>query len=191
MSPNSKYIAIFDSDDISMPERLGKQANFLEKNLDYGLIGSHTYIIDENSEIMGYRKYETNLKKIIKNMVKKNQFAQPSVMIRKSVLDEVGFYDEKYTRCQDYELWFRIAKSFKIGILDEFLIKYRISKTQGKSTHLKETLKFTLDIQKKWLFDKKFFSIFGIIYYGLEHLMYFLPSKIILKLFKILTYEKT
>ncbi|MBA2857947.1 glycosyltransferase involved in cell wall biosynthesis [Methanococcus maripaludis] len=190
MSPDSKYIAIFDSDDISMPERLEKQVAFLEKNPDYGLIGSHTYIINENSKIIGYRKYETNLKKIIKNMVKKNQFAQPSVMIRKSVLDEVGFYDEKYTRCQDYELWFRIAKSFKIGILDEFLIKYRISKTQGKSTHLKETLKFTLDIQKKWLFDKKFFSIFGIIYYGLEHLMYFLPSKFVLKLFKVLNYEK-
>uniref|UniRef100_A9AAL8 Glycosyl transferase family 2 n=1 Tax=Methanococcus maripaludis (strain C6 / ATCC BAA-1332) TaxID=444158 RepID=A9AAL8_METM6 len=189
MSPHSKYIAIFDSDDVSMPERLEKQINFSEKNVDYGLIGSHTLIIDENSKIIGYRKYETDLKKIIKNMVKKNQFAQPSVMIRKSVLDDVGYYDEKYTRCQDYDLWFRIAKSFKIENLDEFLIKYRISKTQGKSTHLKESLDFTLDIQKKWLFDKKFFSIFGVFYYIGEHLMYFLPSKVVLKLFKVLNYD--
>ncbi|MBA2862110.1 glycosyltransferase [Methanococcus maripaludis] len=190
MSPNSKYIAIFDSDDISLPERLEKQVMFLEKNLDYGLIGSHTLIIDESSAIIGSRKYETDFKKIIKNMVKKNQIAQPSAMIGKSVLNEVGHYNEKYTRCQDYELWFRIAKVFKIGNLDEFLIKYRVSKTQGKTTNLKETLKFTLDIQKKWLFDKKFFSIFGVIYYFLEHLMYFLPTNVVLKLFKVLNYEK-
>jgi len=191
MSPTSKYIAIFDSDDVSMPERLEKQIAFLEKNPDYGLIGTHTYIINESSEIIASRKYETDLKKIIKNMLKKSPVAQPSVMVRTSVLEDVGHYNEKYTRCQDYELWFRIAKSFKIGNLDEFLIKYRVSKTQGKSTHLKETLKFTIDIQKKWLFDKKFLSISGVFYYIGEHLMYFLPSKVVLKLFKILTYDTT
>jgi hypothetical protein len=112
-------------------------------------------------------------------------------MIRKLVLNDIGHYNEKYTRCQDYDLWFRIAKNFKISNLDEFLIKYRISKTQGKSTHLKESLEFTLDIQKKWLFDKKFFSIFGVFYYIGEHLMYILPSNVVLKLFKVLTYENT
>ncbi|MBA2859851.1 glycosyltransferase [Methanococcus maripaludis] len=189
MSPASKYIAIFDSDDISMPERFEKQIKFLEKNPDYGAVGSHTFIIDENSEIIGKRKYETDFKKIIKNIIKKSPVAQPSVMIGKSVLNEVGHYNEKYTRCQDYELWFRIAKVFKIGNLDEFLIKYRVSKTQGKTTNLKETLKFTLDIQKKWLFDKKFFNIFGLIYYCMEHTMYFLPTKVVLKLFKVLNYD--
>jgi glycosyltransferase involved in cell wall biosynthesis len=191
MSPASKYIAIFDSDDISMPERFEKQIKFLEKNPDYGAVGSHTFIIDENSEIIGKRKYETDFKKIIKNIIKKSPVAQPSVMIKKSVLNEVGPYNEKYTRCQDYELWFRIAKDYKIGNLDESLIKYRVSKTQGKTTNLKETLKFTLDIQRNWIFNKKFFSIVGIIYYCLEHLMYFLPSPIVLKLFKVLTYENT
>ncbi|MBM7409116.1 glycosyltransferase family 2 protein [Methanococcus maripaludis] len=190
MSSNSKYIAIFDSDDISMPERLEKQVAFLEKNPDYGLVGSHTLIIDENSEIIGYRKYETDFKKIIKNMLKKNQFAQPSVMIRKSAIYNVGFYDDEFEVCEDYDLWFKFAKNYKIINIDEFLLKYRISNTQSKSTKLKKTLIYTLKVQKKWLFDKKFFNIFGLIYYGLEHLMYFLPSKVVLKLFKVLNYEK-
>jgi glycosyltransferase involved in cell wall biosynthesis len=190
MSPNSKYIAIFDSDDISMPERLGKQVAFLEKNPDYGLVGSHTLIIDENSEIIGYRKYETDFKKIIKNMLKKNQFAQPSVMIKKSALLNTGYYDDEFEVCEDYDLWFKFAKNYKIINIDEFLLKYRISNTQSKSTKLKKTLIYTLKVQKKWLFDKKFFNIFGLIYYGLEHLMYFLPSKVVLKLFKVLNYEK-
>ncbi|MBA2846972.1 glycosyltransferase involved in cell wall biosynthesis [Methanococcus maripaludis] len=190
MSSNSKYIAIFDSDDISMPERLEKQFNFLEKNLDYGLIGGHTYIINESSEIIASRKYETNFKKIIKNIIKKSPVAQPSVMIRKSALLNVGYYNEKYDVCEDYDLWFKIANNYKIGNLDEFLLKYRITKTQSKTTQLKKTLKNTLKIQKKWLFNKKFFSVFGVIYYFLEHLMYFLPSKFVLKLFKVLNYEK-
>ncbi|WP_459200947.1 glycosyltransferase family 2 protein [Methanococcus sp. CF] len=190
MSLNSKYIAIFDSDDVSMPERLEKQVNFLEKNLDYGLIGSHTLIIDENSKIIGYRKYETDFKKIIKNMVKKNQFAQPSVMIKKSVLNEVGYYDEVFEVCEDYDLWFKFANNYKIGNLNEDLLKYRITKTQSKSTKLKKTLSHTLKIQKKWLFNKKFFSVFGVIYYCLGYLMYFLPSKFVLKLFKVLNYRE-
>ncbi|MBA2850515.1 glycosyltransferase involved in cell wall biosynthesis [Methanococcus maripaludis] len=190
MSKNSKYIAIFDSDDVSMPKRLEKQVNFLEKNLKFGLIGGHTYIINESSKIIASRKYETDFKKIIKNMIKKSPVAQPSVMIRKSVLDDVDHYDEKYDVCEDYDLWFKIANNYKIGNLDEFLLKYRITETQSKSTKLKKTLRHTLKIQKKWLFNKKFFSVFGVIYYGLEHLMYFLPSKVVLKLFKVLNYEK-
>jgi hypothetical protein len=111
-------------------------------------------------------------------------------MIKKSALLNTGYYDDEFEVCEDYDLWFKFAKNYKIINIDEFLLKYRISNTQSKSTKLKKTLIYTLKVQKKWLFDKKFFNIFGLIYYGLEHLMYFLPSKVVLKLFKVLNYEK-
>lgn len=190
VSNTAKYIAVMDSDDVSMNTRIEKQVDFLENNLDFGAIGGHTYIINEDSKIIAERKYETNPEKISKIIIKKSPLANPVSMIRKSVIKELGGYNEKYLRCHDYEMWFRIAENHKLGNIDEYLLKYRLSTTQGKTTHLKDTLRYTLDIQRKWLFNKNFFSISGLLYHLGEYLMYALPSGVILKLFKKMTYKK-
>jgi glycosyltransferase involved in cell wall biosynthesis len=192
MSPASKYIAIFDSDDISMPERFEKQIKFLEKNPDYGAVGSHTFIIDENSEIIGKRKYSTSYAKIKKEILLRSPFAQPSVIIRSAVLDKVGIYstDGKYDRSRDYDLWIRIFDKYKINNLDQFLIMYRISKTQGKTTHLKETINSTIQVQSKWLFKKNYFSINALFKVYSEHCLLILPENFVLWLFKKLNYIK-
>ena len=189
---NSKYFAIFDSDDISMSNRLEEEVRFLEKNKDFGIVGSHTLIINENSKIIGRREYPTNPNKIKKEILLRSPFAQPSVMIKRSVIETVGGYksDKKFDRPRDYDLWVRIFDEFKIINLDAYLIKYRISPTQGKMTHLKETIKSTIQIQKKWLFKKKYFSIKALINLIAEHVLLILPNGFILWLFKKMNYQK-
>lgn len=185
----SKYIAVMDSDDISECNRLLNQVQFLEDNPEYGAVGGHTTIINEDSEIVSFRKYETNPEKIHKNLIKKSQLAHPATLIRKSALEKVGFYNETLNLCEDYDLWFRIAENYKIGNLNQSVLMYRISKTQTKHTKLKETLYYTLKIQKKYLFKKEFFSISGLIYHILEHLMYLMPARAVWFLFKNLNYK--
>ena len=186
----ANYYAIFDSDDISMPERLEKEVEFLENNPDYGVVGSHIYIIDENSRIIGKRNYETDAQKLKKRILLRSPLAQPSVMIRKAVIENIGKYDtKKYDRAKDYDLWIRISDRYKLKNINEFLIKYRLSSSQGKKTHLKETLKSTIQIQQKWLFRLKYFNLKLFFYIFIEYLMLILPEKIVLWIFKNVIYQ--
>ncbi len=160
---NSKYYAIFDSDDILTPNRIEEQVKFLEKNENYALIGSHIIIIDNDGKEIGIRRYKTNNLDIKKRMFFYNPIAQSAVMIRASVLEEVGYYDENYSGCEDYDLWLRVAEKYKIANINKPLVKYRISPTQFKTTRLKETLRMTINIQKKWLSKKNSFNALAVI----------------------------
>ena len=152
-SKEAKYYAIIDSDDVSTPERLEKQVAFLEENPQYGLIGSDTIVIDEESKEIGYRKYASSDLEIRKVITRLNPIAQSSVLIRKQAIQDVGYYDEKWNVCQDYDYWLRIGIDWKLKNFNKPLIKYRLSGTQVKITNLKETVRNTYLIQKKAVKD--------------------------------------
>lgn len=148
-SPKAKYFAILDSDDVALPNRIEIQVKFLEKNSDYGLVGSNLLIINENSETIGFRKYPSTDSEIRKSLMRFNPIAQSSVLLRKETIKEIGFYDKKWSVCQDYDYWFRIGISWKLANITKPLIKYRLSETQVKKVYLKETLQNTYKIQKR------------------------------------------
>ncbi len=148
-SDDAKYFAIIDSDDVATPERLQSQVKFLEENLEYGLVGSDAIIIDEDSQKIGYRTYPHTDAEIREKIVRFNPFTQSSITIRKEAIREIGPYDEQWKVCQDYDYWLRVGKDWKLQNLEEPLIKYRLSRSQVKSTHLKETIQNTYRIQKK------------------------------------------
>lgn len=148
-SPGAKYFAIIDSDDIALPNRLQFQIEFLENNPEYGLVGSNCIIINEESKVIGFRKFPTEDEEIRKVFTRFNPIVQSSVVLRKNVIEKVGKYDKIWFVCQDYDYWLRVGIYWKLKILEKPLIKYRISKNQIKSIKFKETIKKTCLIQKK------------------------------------------
>lgn len=190
VSDKSIYIAIMDADDLSEISRLEKEVNYLESNLDYSIVWSNINIINEKWKINWSRKYPEDNSEVSNIIWKKSPLAQPAVMIRKSSLGKIGVYNEDFERCQDYELWFRFFDNwFKIWNIQEKLLKYRVFSEQWKIKHLKLTLKNTIKIQKKYIFQKKYFSISNFVYFSLEKLLLFLPNTFILWLFKKIEYK--
>jgi hypothetical protein len=185
-------VALFDADDISLPLRLEKQVAFLEKHPRIAAVGSHIYIIDENSKRIASRKYRCSPREIREHMLIRSPFAQPSVMLRSSVLHTIGKYElaQGYDRARDYDLWLRIGNKYPLANIDEFLVSYRVSKQQGKTTHLKPTIKSTLQVKRKWLFKKKLFTWEALLVYILEFFLLLLPNAFILWLFKQVMYTK-
>lgn len=193
ISNESKYTAIFDSDDISLPQRFEKQVLFLENNSDYGIVGSNLLIIDEKSNGIGKRSYKPKFNIKDKSILIKSPLAQPSVLIRKKALERIGLKyssDSKFDRARDFDMWVKIGDFSKIKNIQQPLLKYRISTTQGKTTHLKETIKSTLQVQRKWYLKKRYISFRLLIYMFLEYVLLLLPNKFILYLFKKLIYKK-
>lgn len=186
--PGTRYLAILDADDAALPDRLEAQVQFLESHVDHAMVGGHTLIIDEESCELGIRRYPSTYREICAVITRFNPFAQSAMMLRRSLLREVGHYDPAYPRCQDYDLWLRIASRFAVANLDRPVIRYRISAAQGKVTHLRQTLQLTLRLQRRWLWHPRFFSVQNAAYLALEHALPVLPDAAILALFKRVRY---
>jgi glycosyltransferase involved in cell wall biosynthesis len=189
-SPAAVYCAILDADDVCEPDRIAEQVAFLEQHPQYALVGGHTLIIDEASKVIGIRRYPSDYEDICKTITRYNPIAQPAVMLRRSLLPASEPYNTAFPRCQDYELWLRLASAHPIANLDKSVLRYRVSHTQGKRTALRKTLALTLQLQRKWLLHPRFLNPFNIAYVAAEHALLLLPEPLVLALFKRVTYAK-
>ncbi|MBW4616327.1 MAG: glycosyltransferase [Desmonostoc vinosum HA7617-LM4] len=126
-----KYIAICDSDDISLPERFEKQVNFLENNFNIGAIGSQVCSFSEEA-IFDPAKiiyWPTEAGEVCQGFKQgKMKMANCATMIRTSLFEEHGGYCEQLHRAQDYEFFSRvIRKGISLANLPEVLVFYRQS----------------------------------------------------------------
>lgn len=119
-----KYIARIDADDISLPDRLRIQYEFLEQNRDVFLVGSDAYSIDENGSIRTKMKPLTEVEDIKKELSVQNCLYHPTIMFR----NEGFMYREKFVYTQDYDFYLiLLSNNKKISNIFEPLIKYRIN----------------------------------------------------------------
>ena len=143
-----KYIARIDADDLMMPDRIEKQVNFLEKNKDIAVLGTSLILINDKDKIIGKRDYPKTNEDINKTILIRNPLAHPSVMIRKSMLPKKT-YDEKLKTSQDYDIWLRINKKYKIANLPHYLLKYRIHEQAVKAKYTFQSNIDTIKIKIK------------------------------------------
>ncbi|WP_338768510.1 glycosyltransferase [Bernardetia sp. ABR2-2B] len=144
-----KYIAILDCDDYAEPTRLEKQVHFLDKNNEFGLVGSWITLIDDENRIKGAWQLEHRPEQIPAKLLFFNQFAQSSVMIRKEFADLK--YREEYPPTEDYDLWVRIAHKTRVTNLAESLVKYRIHDQNISQTQKEKADRHVLKIYKNQL----------------------------------------
>lgn len=122
-----KYIARMDSDDISLPDRLLSEKEFLDTHTDIDIVGADILIIDESGIVTGERHYDYNYNAILDSRYFRNPLAHPVVMYRADVIKQIGGYDENFQMAEDYELWLRaIRLGLKVANIPICLLKYRI-----------------------------------------------------------------
>jgi hypothetical protein len=113
-----------DADDLSLPDRLARQHDFLLRNPDTGVVGSNYYEIDENAVKLGEIILPENDEEIRRKIMRMNPFNHGAVMMSRESLKTVGLYDERFTYAQDYELWYRLLKQYKgHNLQDKLLMK--------------------------------------------------------------------
>lgn len=120
-----KYIARMDSDDIMAKMRLQIQVDFLEKNLDYGMVGCWHNVINPDGMLINRMQYPIDNEELRLLLLFRNQFSHPSVLLRASVVRGI-LYDGDFKYCEDYELWTRIAEITKVANIPEYLLSYRV-----------------------------------------------------------------
>ncbi|HGJ5863189.1 glycosyltransferase [Arsenophonus nasoniae] len=114
-----------DSDDINHTDRFEKQYNYMNKNLDITMCGSHIAEFDnEPTNIIGFRFVPIG-KEISSVINKRNPFNHMTVCFRKKHILAVGGYqDLKFM--EDYYLWIRLyAQGYKLENINEILVDAR------------------------------------------------------------------
>lgn len=121
---SGKYIIRMDADDISLPERIHKQVEFMDLNPQIWVSGTQIqYFGNENHQ----SDFPLTHDLINARMLFGSSMVHPSVIIRSDKLRENNlFYDEKFKHIEDYELWIRIARIGKLANLNDVLLKYRM-----------------------------------------------------------------
>jgi len=123
-----QYIARMDADDISAPERLEKQVNFLDKNPDIGLCGTWYDIIGDCTQIIKVSSDHDDLKI---QLIENSTFGHPSVIMRASILHKYGkHYEIDYMPAEDFKMWVDLSLITKIANLDDVLLHYRVHADQ-------------------------------------------------------------
>ncbi len=126
-STESKYVAILDSDDLFAPRKVEKQVEFLEKHPCVGLVYCNGYFIDENGQKL-YKVLpdEHDEHNDPERVLLDCYFNVPSSsLIRRSVLHEVGEFDESMRSAQDHDMAIRIAEVTRLAYMPEPLWYYR------------------------------------------------------------------
>ncbi|MFX0204599.1 MAG: glycosyltransferase, partial [Candidatus Hodarchaeota archaeon] len=120
-----EYIARMDADDISHPERIESQVNFLDLCPKVSLLGTACFRIDLSGNITGIFRSPTENSVIQRSLFKRNIFCHGSVMFRKRAFESVHGYNENFEYAQDFDLWLRLASRFEVGNLSEVLYAWR------------------------------------------------------------------
>ncbi|MBX0331704.1 glycosyltransferase [Pontibacter sp. HSC-14F20] len=134
-SSRGAYIAMLDSDDVAHPQRLAKQVAFLNANPDFAMVGSYIDLITPEGQFIRTQCYPTEPECIPSLLLFQNNFAQSSVMLRRSAIPAEGYRND-FPPSEDYDFWVRIASTHKVANLAERLVDYRehpggISKTKA------------------------------------------------------------
>ena len=140
---NGKYIARMDADDIMCPDRIKKQAEYMEKNPNCVAVGGQIDIIDEKSNNIGHREYALEDSRLKRNRFLFQPFAHPAVTLRKTAVESVGLYPENMWKVEDVKFFFLLSQKGEFHNLEDTVLKYRMTfDTQSQSKmldHFKKT----------------------------------------------------
>ena len=128
-----KYLAVMDSDDIALPERLQIQFDFMEQNPDIDICGSWLKSFGAEEQVIQVPATHEEIHDI---MFFSCAIPHQTVIYR--IPDQIFYYSEEYASAQDYELFCRKINDWKFANIPEVLLLYRVHEKQISTAAKKE-----------------------------------------------------
>jgi len=173
-----EYIAIINSDDRWLQDKLEKQVRFLSEKQDVAAVFTHAACINgigdldrspaaQNLQTLFAQDNRTREEWLRLFIESGNCLCHPSILIRKKCYLDIGLYDERYRQLPDYDMWVRLCSTYSIHIIKEKLVQFRLhghanasASTENNNRRSSNELFFILEnfFQKN---DSAFIDCFG------------------------------
>jgi glycosyltransferase involved in cell wall biosynthesis len=128
-------VARLDADDISYPERLQLQFDFFQQNPDCVLLSTSVRVVSDSGEPLYVDDFDRLYNAYNVNFI--CPIYQSSVMYRKNIVEKIGGYRVPYG-VEDFDLWLRLSREYKIDHLQKVLLDYRMANTSFSNVSHRE-----------------------------------------------------
>jgi len=138
---SGEIIAYLNSDDVYLPNTLFTVGEyFLEHQKAMWVTGDYFIIDADNKKIqsyvVSYKKYLRN-KPSFARLCVANYIIQPSTFWRSSLFREIGYFNESFRYCMDYDFWMRIISKYPLHVLPRHFSLFRIHNTSKGGSQYK------------------------------------------------------
>ena len=152
-----EFVAFLDSDDAWFPNKLRIQEDIFQQN------GSVDFLAAGFDGLYFNNRAEGELIKInLKDLVYKNYFQPSTVMMKRKIVNEVGYFDENQKYAEEGNYFIRIADKFNCYFLNEKVINYGDGKSGfGQSGLSANIVEMQRGFQKnlKYAYDNNFINL--------------------------------
>ncbi len=122
-SASGDWIALLDSDDEWLPDKLDRQVKLLQDNAEIRFCHTNEIWIRNNVRINQKKKHQKYGGNIFNKCLDICRISPSSSLFHTSVIKDVGLFDESLDVCEDYDMWLRITSKYPVLFLDQPLIK--------------------------------------------------------------------
>ena len=159
---HGEFIALLDSDDLWEPTKLQLQVAYLDRHSEFALVYAYStnFTNEDEGNVSLVKKLDFE-GHIFKDLFTKNSFANSTIVMRRSVFDEMGGYDESLIAMEDYELNLRIAREYPIGRVPQSLLRRRIHPDSFYSSGYDNQYTYQLPVYDKLMSDPEVQRIIG------------------------------
>ncbi len=116
------WIALLDSDDEWLPEKLDAQAETLGENDEMQFCHTDEIWIRNGRRVNAMHKHQKTGGWIYRHCLPLCAISPSSALMHRSVFDACGLFDESLPACEDYDMWLRVCSRMPVAYVDKKLI---------------------------------------------------------------------
>lgn len=117
-----QLIAFLDSDDLWFPPKLSRQVDFFATHPQAVICQTEEQWIRNGVRVNPKKRHHKFSGMIFERSLQLCLVSPSAVMLRRSLFDTVGLFDESLPACEDYDLWLRISCRYPVYLIDTALI---------------------------------------------------------------------
>ncbi|MBE3092227.1 MAG: glycosyltransferase [Actinobacteria bacterium] len=121
-----KYINFLDSDDLIYEYFLEHMVKKLDSHSDIDFLSCAWELIDEKGKKISSKIGPARSNNYLEDLILQNLFPVQAIMLKKSIFDDIGMFNENLSALEDWDMWLRVAtKNYRFDVLDEVGVSYR------------------------------------------------------------------
>jgi glycosyltransferase involved in cell wall biosynthesis len=143
------FAANNDSDDISLPDRLARQLDYLQRHPECVAVGCQTLFVDADGDPIQRLTTDLEHEQIVAGLLHGRglSLVHSSMMLRRGAAERVGYYAEELEIGEDLDLYLKLAEIGRLANLPEILLRVTrhasstsFSQSQSRTRDLRESI---------------------------------------------------